>query len=103
MKGAGEQGQDQRKEKLLLDMLSKACSEGDYGLLQRLLEKHDKERVGVDDEERTALFAACGYGHYERTSLQLESGANMDKKQNDGCSALFAACRNGHYDCAALL
>lgn len=113
---------DQRKELLLQDLLWKACCEGDTGMLQRLIEKYEKqERDGVRingsavtlkqvfsnvnkyNEGRTALFAACFSGQADCASFLLEKGADVNQADNSGCSALFIACGSGHLNCASLL
>ncbi len=100
---------DQRKERLLLDLLYKACYEGDYGMLQRLLEKHDEERGGGVDvselgvsplflnsnghnEGRTALHAASAKGHHDCASLLLNDGDVVNQLDQNEYSALSIAC-----------
>ena len=112
-------GLDPRKKNLFRDLLWKACCEGDYGMLQRLLEKYDEQRgradvtelsvsplfanINTHNQGMNALFAACGYGHHDCASLLLQKGANVNHVANDGISALFPACLSGHRACVSLL
>jgi len=113
-------GRDQRKERLLLDLLWKACNAGDYGMLQRLLEKHDEERGGGVDvselgvsplfanihghnEGRTALYASCFSGHHACASLLLDHGLDVNQLDNNRITALNIAGQQGQHACASLL
>ena len=103
------------KANILLTLLWNASLNGDFAMLQRLLEKHDEERGGVDGSElsirifsgnnegRNALFAACLKNRHECASLLIEKGFLVDQVDNEGSSALYVACTLGHSECASLL
>jgi ankyrin repeat protein len=75
---------------------------GDAGLLRRLIQ--DKGVVDEADEEgRTALHFACGYGEIECAKVLIENKANLNAVDNNKNTALHYAAGYGQAEACKLL
>jgi ankyrin repeat protein len=50
-----------------------------------------------------ALAMAAWYGNTQTVVALLDAGANIERKDSDGCTALIIAARNGHVDTVKVL
>ena len=82
----------------------KYCKIGDLNAVENIL----KEGVNVDTRlveppRRTLLQEAARTGRTRLTDLLLRYGANVLKKDDDGCNALYWAYANQHDQVVELL
>ncbi len=57
----------------------------------------------ADDSNTTALHLLCQYGFIAATKFVIESGENLEPRNNQGQTALHLACEYGHGEIASLL
>ena len=95
----------QRYEKLL-ELLQKACQEGNADMLHRLLQTLSLEQDEADSSQmiiEVLNIIACQAGHPECASLLIYKGADVSHVGDRGFTALMSSCHNGHYECTSLL
>ena len=77
------------------------CTGDDAALLQLLKAGADKDEA--DEEGRTALHFAAGYGEIKCAEALLEAGAAVDAADNNSNTALHYAAGYGQDEGVALL
>jgi len=77
------------------------CAGDDAALLQLLKAGADKDEA--DEEGRTALHFAAGYGEIKCAEVLLEAGAAVDAADNNSNTALHYAAGYGQDEGVALL
>lgn len=72
--------------------------------LTEILLKKNTKNINVENQlGGTALIYAAQLGHSEIVSLLIESGARVDRLNNENVSALFYACRDNHAEVLDIL
>jgi len=62
-----------------------------------------EQQGGKRDPGNTPLVTACFDGDVDAARLALDSGADVNRANEDGLTPLFIACQQGHVDVARLL
>ena len=76
------------------------------GNVEGLKELLKQEGVGIDDrdeEGRTGLHFACGYGELECVNFFLDNGAKLDAVDNNKNTALHYAAGYGQIEAVKVL
>ena len=95
---------DDKNQPMMRSAFVKYCKIGDLNAVENIL----KEGVNVDTRlveppRRTLLQEAARTGRTRLTDLLLRYGANVLKKDDDGCNALYWAYANQHDQVVELL
>jgi len=101
--GAEGEGDAEEGDAEEVPNLHSAASEGDAAKLKELLEAGDVDVDEQDDEGRTALHFAAGYGELECATLLIGRGAKVDLLDNNKNTALHYAAGYGQADSVKLL
>lgn len=94
---------NQKDEKLGCTLLSNAVQNGNYELVQFLLEKKSADPNIPNELGMTPLHYAVESGNHKMTNLLLEQGANPNIQQQDGETPLHIAANKGDYKVIKLL
>jgi hypothetical protein len=100
--GAAEDDEEQEEEEEEIN-LHAAASDGNAEQLQQLLEAADCDVNQADEEGRTALHFAVGYGEIECAKLLIKAKANVDIKDSNQNTPLHYAAGYGQADSVKLL
>jgi len=85
------------------DTIMGAASDGDVAKLKELLAKDGADVNEADEEGRTALHFACGYGEAACAEELLAASADVDRKDKNNNTALHYAAGYGQADMVKLL
>eukprot|EP00731_Ephydatia_muelleri_P013368 Em0007g678a len=106
---SGERGFDQGNDDVDDDMknqleqqLRDASRDGRTEELTRLLDQGINIEA-TDEDGRTPLGFAAGFGHVDCVKVLLERGANIDHQTKDGWTSLMRAAYHGRADCVRAL
>ncbi len=80
-----------------------ACCAGDVELLKRLLAEEGVDVDQADDEGRTALHFAAGYGEHDCMRALIEAGAKLDAVDNNKNTPLHYAAGYGQAESCTML
>ena len=76
--------------------LHSCASNGDAEGIKALAKEEGVNMDEADNEGRTALHFACGYGEKECTEALLDGGANVNATDKNNNTALHYAAGYGH-------
>ncbi|KAI8462296.1 MAG: ankyrin repeat-containing domain protein [Monoraphidium minutum] len=99
--GGAEEGDEAEGEEV--PNLHSAASEGDAAKLRELLAEEGVNVDEQDEEGRTALHFAAGYGEMECAKLLVEKSASVDLVDNNKNTALHYAAGYGQAESVKLL
>lgn len=80
-----------------------AVAENNVAELRKIMQKNEIDINHQSPSGLTALHYAAAEGSYECVQLLIESGAEVELLDLQGCSPLDFAVRGGHFDCASSL
>jgi len=96
----GEEEQDEEEEEV---NLHSAASDGNADQLRELLKEEGVQVDAEDEEGRTALHFAVGYGEIECSKLLIDAGANVNLKDANQNTPLHYAAGYGQAESVKLL
>merc|ERR1719191_1180570 len=99
---AGAEAEADEDEEVIVNYAWEAAQLGDPDALRELLEQ-DADKDEVDDEGRSGLHFACGYGELEPVKMLLGAGADASLKNKDGHTAHEIAKMNAQEEIMELL
>jgi hypothetical protein len=98
---AGDEEEEEAEEEEI--NLHAAASDGNAEQLKQLLDEADVDADQADEEGRTALHFAVGYGEIECAKLLINAKANVDIKDSNQNTPLHYAAGYGQADSVKLL
>ena len=88
----------------MLELLHRACGEGEINEVHRLLDQGTKVNDAITGLSQTALFYAAARGHADICALLIERGAKVNNAKNNEFCPLSTAVFWGHKEvCSVLL
>ncbi|VDI03178.1 Hypothetical predicted protein [Mytilus galloprovincialis] len=86
-----------------------ACIKGSYNTVKFLLDLNGNVFSSIvnitikDQAKRSALHAACNFGHLNVLKLLIDEGMNVNDTADEFLTPLYFACQKGHFDIVKFL
>lgn len=103
LKGVPQEEEKEEEEPGKESNIIDAASAGSLDRLKELLAEDGANPDMKDEEGRTALHFAAGYGELECMEVLLDAGANIDGKDENENTALHYAAGYGNKEATELL